>query len=208
MGFEILDARSEARICMILRTPPILVGAKVGLDRSTFSNYGEARRSYWQDTLSPLFRRVRDELQSDLAPEFGDDVELRWDMSQVPALQEEQTAIWDRALRAFTGSGLTRNEFREMVGKPAIGPTGDVFVMTLNQVETPLKRPAGDRQGAKPVAEDGPDDGQGDEEGKARELKAAAAPDDAERRRHERGVRRAMEGYFSGQLKRIKTKVS
>ena len=33
MTFDDLDARNEARICMVLKVPPIIVGAKVGLDR-------------------------------------------------------------------------------------------------------------------------------------------------------------------------------
>lgn len=37
MGFEVLDERNEARICMVLDVPPILVGAAVGLKRATYS---------------------------------------------------------------------------------------------------------------------------------------------------------------------------
>src|SRR5690606_8956357 len=37
---------SESRICSVFGVPPILVGANVGLQRSTFSNYEEARRSF------------------------------------------------------------------------------------------------------------------------------------------------------------------
>ncbi|MDV7401013.1 phage portal protein, partial [Arthrospira platensis SPKY1] len=67
MGFEDLDARNEARICSVLKVPPILVGAKVGLDRSTFANYGEARTSFWEDTMLVVYRRFEDQLNLQLA---------------------------------------------------------------------------------------------------------------------------------------------
>ncbi len=127
MGFEVLDARSEARICMILRVPPILVGAKLGLDRATFSNYGEARRAFWQDALMPQYRRLGDQANSDLASEFGDDVVLRWDTSAVPALQEDQATLWTRGLQALEARGIWVNEFRAMVGLPPV-PGGDAFL--------------------------------------------------------------------------------
>jgi HK97 family phage portal protein len=205
MGFDVLDARSEARICMVLRVPPILVGAKVGLDRSTFSNYAEARKALWQDTLMPQYRRLRDECQSDLATEFGDDLNLRWDVSGVPALQEDQSTLWERALKAFAAGGITRNEYRDMLGQETT-PSGDVFVMTLSQVEVPLKRAKGELQQPKPV-EDEPEQEPDEGDEKMHSIKASVAPDDRERRRHERQVAEAMEGYFAGQLKRIKRAV-
>jgi phage portal protein BeeE len=67
LGFEGLDARNEARICSVLKVPPILVGAKVGLDRSTFANYGEARKSFWEDTMVPLYLRFENQLNLQLA---------------------------------------------------------------------------------------------------------------------------------------------
>lgn len=188
MGFDALDARSEARICMVLRVPPILVGAKVGLDRSTFANYAEARKSFWQDTLLPEYRHIQDALTADLVPEYGGDIELRWDFSEVPALQEDANARWLRAREGLASGGLTVNEYREEIGLGNVA-NGDVFIRSLVQQEVPVKIALG---------------------GKAQlhDVKVATnAPDDEERRERERELERTMTGYLAGQLDRIVAEV-
>lgn len=186
MGFEQLDARNEARVCMVLRTPPILIGATVGLARSTFSNYGEARRAYWEDTLAPQYKRIGDECQNDLASEFEDGLELRWDYSGVPAMQEDRDASWRRATAALSAGGLTVNMFLEEIGEEAIGPAGDVFLRTTLQVEVPMQTVRSVAKGALPT------------------TKAAKPPDDDERRKHERALDTALNGYFDAQLGRVR----
>lgn len=201
MGFDVLDGRSEARICAVLRTPAILVGAKVGLDRATYSNYGEARKAYWQDDLTPQYRRLADELNNDLAGEFGDDVELRWDFSQVPALQEDQTAVWERAGKALERRGITVNEYREAIGKPKMpGSEYD----KLPAAPAPLALPPA----KEPPAEEAEDEPTEEAPrkilryGQARKT-AEDAPDADERRKAEKALQKDMESYFERQRKRI-----
>jgi HK97 family phage portal protein len=125
MTFGDLDARNEARICMVLEVPPIIVGAKVGLDRSTFANYGEARSSFWEDSLIPgIYRRFEDAFNGGLA---GDGVWLAYDYSAVPALREDQTAKWESAARAFMGGFATRNEARAIVDLAPVPAAQDGF---------------------------------------------------------------------------------
>lgn len=129
MGFDELDGRSESRIAQVLRVPPILISAKIGLDRSTFSNYAEARKAFWQDTLVPIYKRLRDTLQKQLVEaDFGFGLELYWDYSEVPALQEDANLRWTRATTAWEKGAITRNEFYEEVGL-AQRPTGDVYLV-------------------------------------------------------------------------------
>lgn len=141
MGFEFLDSRSEARICMALDVPPILVGAKVGLDRATYSNYGEARTAWWQDSLLPMFRSFIDEIESGLLPEFESGVIVQWDTSNIPALQEDEELRWRRANDALRSGGITVNMYLEEIGKMPIGPAGDVFLRPMTSIEVPLKTP-------------------------------------------------------------------
>ena len=89
MAFPELRAQTEARICAAFRVPPMLVGVKAGLDRSTFHNMGEARRFFWENTMLSLYRRIESKLAADLTPEFAgpsDDLRIRFDFSQVRAL--------------------------------------------------------------------------------------------------------------------------
>lgn len=127
LGFDGLDARNEARICSVLKVPPILVGAKVGLDRSTFANYGEARTSFWEDTMLPLYRRFEEQLNILLADTDFSGLWLHYDLSQVPALRKDDTAKWETAVRAFLGGVATRNEARSLAGLPPTGAEQDGF---------------------------------------------------------------------------------
>jgi HK97 family phage portal protein len=140
MGFEILDARNEARICMVLDVPPIMVSANIGLLRSTFSNYREARLAWWQDSLVPTYANLEDGLLTGLKDDFPG-VETQWDFGRVPALQEERSKRWERAVAAFTAGAITLNQFAMEVGFPGYGPWGDHLVRQLSYVEIRPGRP-------------------------------------------------------------------
>lgn len=134
LEFPDLRTISESRICMTFGVPPILVGAKVGLDRSTFANYKEARTSFWEETIMPDQRRLGDVIVRRLLPEVNDStfvlprrVTVKWDRSQVLALKESEQAIWERANNALRAGAITVNDFRRVVGLPQV-PGGDVFL--------------------------------------------------------------------------------
>jgi HK97 family phage portal protein len=127
MTFGDLDARNEARICMVLKVPPIIAGAKIGLDRSTFANYGEARSSFWEDSLIPgIYRRFEDAFDGGLAPHFPGQW-VAYDFSQVPALREDMSGKWEIAVRAFLGGVARRNEARALIDLPPVPPEEDGF---------------------------------------------------------------------------------
>ncbi len=140
MDFTALDYRSEARICQVFHIPPIIVGASVGLARSTFANYQEARLSWWEDRLMPKYKHRSDVIDAQLAPEFGDDIETEFDFSKVPALQEKRAMAWTRGLDAFSRGAITRNMFYEEVGLELLPPeTGDVFLQGIALSEVPIE---------------------------------------------------------------------
>lgn len=134
MQFGDIDARIESRVCAVLGVPPILVGAKVGLDRSTYANYEQARKSWWQDTLVPLYMSLQDNIQNQVAAEFGPNVRVEWDFSRVPALQEDESLRWNRWLDAVKAGVVSVNEFRQALGLPPV-EGGDAFLRSLQQIE-------------------------------------------------------------------------
>lgn len=141
LAFEALHKMPEARIAAVMRVPPILAGLNVGLDRSTFSNYGEARKALAQDTLAPLWAIVGDEVEADLGSEFGG-VAVHHDLSRVQALQEETVAKWRRIGQAYKDGLIQKNEGRRAIGYPDV-PDGDTFVSTTtpaSQLAEPAKR--------------------------------------------------------------------
>jgi HK97 family phage portal protein len=155
LEFPDLRAYSESRICAALQVPPILVGAKVGLDRSTFTNYQEARKQLWEEAIFSLQRRFRDPVATRLLPEFAGTgrarVAVRWDNSQVLALQEAESAKWERAVNALAHGGITVNDFRRVVGLDT-DAAGDVFLLPRGSVPLPMGAlpQAGDVIGAQP----------------------------------------------------------
>ncbi|CAK0775071.1 hypothetical protein CCP3SC1AL1_770005 [Gammaproteobacteria bacterium] len=187
MGFEVLDARNEARICMVLDVPPILVGANVGLARATYSNYREARKAWWEDSLAPTYVNFQDVIQTGLVEEFGSDVYADWDFNRVAAFQEENNEKWRRATDALRSGGITVNQFQAEVGLPDRGTAGEVYLRPLNVVEVPAKG-TGEKSASVPLFKVGEDKG---------------APDSKDRSKHERIIRTAMDSYFQGQLQRV-----
>jgi HK97 family phage portal protein len=140
MDFTTQDERNEARICAIYQIPPIIVGARIGLRYGTYSNYQEARLSWWEDKLTPKYKHRSDVIDAQLAPEFGDEIETEFDFDKVPALQEKKTAKRQQLADDFKAGLITRNEFREELGMKELPPeTGDVFLQGVGLTEVPIE---------------------------------------------------------------------
>ncbi len=205
MGFSDLDARNEVRICMVLQVPPIVIGAKIGLDRSTLSNYQEARKHWWEDYLTPQYQLIMNEVQNDLVSEFGDGLFVRWDFSKVPAFQEDVNDAWKRASDAFRIGAITRNEFYKEISLPGRGPRGDVYMLPFANIEAPAPMREGmsislgePKALPKPLSlEDQFADRVAEATARAEDAKFAEnAPDDNDRRIEEGKFGRSLRRYF------------
>lgn len=177
MGFEGLDERNETRILGPFGVPPILIGSRVGLSRSTYANYKEARRHFWEDTMVPELRLFETEYQYYLQGEDGSFV--LFDTSEVPALREallETVESWTK----LVGLGVPKATASEVVGLN-LGdlPDGDISYMPINLVPVGLgipkpapRLPAGDGGGSDELVE-AEDEAEEEDEGKAttKELK-------------------------------------
>jgi HK97 family phage portal protein len=135
MEFGSLDGRNEQRICMVLDTPPIIIGTGTGLDRSTFSNYESAYKLWWETSLMAIYVRLSSVINRQLVPEFDSNIEAQWDFTKVPALQEARDSRWTRATAAFSAGVITRNMALEEMGLETVGAEGDVFVQSIAVTE-------------------------------------------------------------------------
>ena len=138
LAFEALHRIPEARIAAAMRVPPIIAGLNVGLERSTFANYSEAVTHFTTGTLVPLWRIVASEVEADLGAEFGG-VTVRHDLSQVQALQEDETARWGRVDTAVRGGYMTVNQALTALGQPPV-QGGDVFLWPSGVTPVPVDR--------------------------------------------------------------------
>ncbi len=122
MAFEAMHNIPEARIAAVMRVPPIIAGLNVGLNRSTFSNYAEARTAFTQDTIVPFWNIIASEIESDRDLNRNDLI-VRHDLSRVAALQEDQNRKWARVTAAYREGLLDDDEARAELGKPPYSAT-------------------------------------------------------------------------------------
>ncbi len=197
LRFDILDARDEARICMCLDVPPIIIGAKIGLDQGHYAMYEQSNKAWWENDLIPMYESFMDVINYRLLPHYDPEgkYEAIWDISKIKAFQPNVDNDWKRATEALRSGGITLNEYYTEIGLATIGAPGEVRYLPLSTMVVPAKQPA-----ALPVVGGQTMGGNGASESKV----ASNAPDDDERRKHERKIQAAMQEYWDGQLKRVK----
>ena len=120
MGFspkdmDFIEAKYVAarEIALALGVPPMLLGIP---GDNTYSNYQEANRNFWRQTVLPLVGKTCKALSAWLGPQFGDGLILAPELDRIEGLASEREALWRRVGEA---EFLTINEKREAVG---LGP--------------------------------------------------------------------------------------
>jgi hypothetical protein len=78
-------------------------------EKATLANIETARKIFWRDTMIPLLDKVAGMLNMQLAYEFGPEYRIRYDLSQVDALQENFTEKVSNA-QGLWSMGLPWNE--------------------------------------------------------------------------------------------------
>ena len=117
---DFIEAKHVAarEIALALGLPPMLLGIP---GDNTYSNYAEASRVFWRQTVLPLVARTLKALTVWLSPSFGEGLELRPALDRVEALANERAALWDRVQHA---DFLTVDEKRAAVGYGPLGVDG------------------------------------------------------------------------------------
>lgn len=149
LAFGEIMGLSDSAMCSALGVPPILIGAKVGLDRATYSNYVQARSQLWEDTVAPLLKFIAEAFTNALVDE-GDGKVCRFDTQGVPALQEDRNKKADRFRAALDAGAITVNEFRAALDLAPLAD-GEVYLrgpqripIPVGEGSTPLELPAPD----------------------------------------------------------------
>jgi HK97 family phage portal protein len=127
---------SRVEICNVFQVPPELIGIQ---DQKTYSNYQEARKAFYTETVLPLMDRLCDDLNNWLVPVFGDNLILDYDKDEIEALQEDREKVWTRVQNA---NWLTVNEKRSATGYEEIDG-GDVVLVpaTLVPIQGAIQPP-------------------------------------------------------------------
>ncbi len=127
-----LDEIAEARILMLLGVPPELIGARVGMQNSSYAQKRSARESFWDETLAQMYKEMAGPLQLRLSPYYPRITDVRFDLSDVRALQEDIDKISARERADMLASALTREEYRERRGYGPVPDTGTFLVPTTH----------------------------------------------------------------------------
>ena len=108
---DFIEAKAAAArdIALALGVPPLVLGLR---GDNTFSNYQEANRAFWRQTILPFVNRLQAAFNTWLAPVYGS-IEWRANLDAIDALATERAAEWARVGAA---DFLTRDEKREAVG--------------------------------------------------------------------------------------------
>lgn len=119
---DFMEAKHSAarEIALAFGVPPMLLAIP---GDNTYSNYQEANRVFWRQTVLPLGNRIAAALTQWLAPAFGAGLALAVDTDRIEALSGDRAALWERVTKA---PFLTVNEKRAATGYGAL-QGGDVF---------------------------------------------------------------------------------
>lgn len=101
LDFKTTQGAGETRIAAASGVPPIIVGLSEGLESATYSNYGQARRRFADNTIRPLWRMAGVALESlvslkkpeHLRVDDRDIAFLREDLSDQAAILAQQAAV-------------------------------------------------------------------------------------------------------------------
>lgn len=113
---DFIEAKYVAarEIALAFGVPPMLLGIP---GDNTYSNYAEANRTFWRQTILPLVERSAKTLTNWLRPSFGTALTLKPDITEVTALAQEREALWQRLQET---DYLTRDEKRALIGYPPL----------------------------------------------------------------------------------------
>ncbi len=112
MEFQKTKEAAAREIALAFGVPPMLLGIQ---GDATYSNYQEANRAFYRLTVLPLVTRVAAAVSEWLVGFTGEELVLKPDLDQVPALAAERDAQWARV----SGSDfLSDAEKRALLGLP------------------------------------------------------------------------------------------
>lgn len=156
LDFKTIDSRSEKRMLGPFGVPGMLIG--LSMENSTFSNFEQADKAFWQNTFIPELALFDSEYEHYLNYEGA---WPRSDISAVPALQKNIPVLVDAAFKMWS-MGTPRHDAYQTVGlNVPETEDGDVgyLPMGVRAVGEPPPAPAlPPAPGTEPPPEDPPPD--------------------------------------------------
>lgn len=144
MEFESVRSFVETRICSAFGVDPVLLPSWVGIRHGgKYSNYQEARRHLWLETIVPLLRRIESKINSQLLV-YEDRVFCRFDLGKVEALQENENDKWERVREAFRSNLITLGQAQRLLDVPVDEENEDKYFSELRGTNLSIVNPGED----------------------------------------------------------------
>jgi HK97 family phage portal protein len=121
LDLKLLHRLPEERIAAIFGVPAIIAGLGAGLDRSSMSNFHEAREMAYESCIIPLQQILVRQLKRQLLGEFTVSIKGRvvdFDLSKVRVLQTDENQKAQRIDLAIRGGWMKRSEGRAAMNLP------------------------------------------------------------------------------------------
>lgn len=125
----------EERVTAVMGVPAIVAGLGAGLDRSTFTNMGEAREAAYESGIIPTQRILAEDIRFQLLPDFEPDPHtwrFGFDLAKVRVLQEDLFRQAQRHALLYREGLEMRSEGRRALGLDVDASRDDVFRLPLN----------------------------------------------------------------------------
>lgn len=145
MAFSALTDKVDLAVCRAFRVPHTIVQVMAGVSSSYGKLLEESMTMMQMYTARPIRTRLDGALSRGLLPEFDTrpNIDLGFDESDVPALQEDEDAIHSRIRADFDAGGLTWDEFRMHIGEePWNNELGSSVKLAFSTIPTPIDAPA------------------------------------------------------------------
>ena len=110
MDFIEAKAAAAREIALAFGVPPLLLGLP---GDNTRTNYAEANLAFWRGTVIPTLARIQKSFAAWLAPRYGGDLVIDYDVDRIDALSADRAAEWKRVGDA---TFLTDDEKRTALG--------------------------------------------------------------------------------------------
>jgi HK97 family phage portal protein len=136
LDLKMLHRLPEERVSAVLGIPAIVAGLGAGLDRSTMSNFKEAREMAYESNIIPTQRIFTEVIFDQLLGEFEpntEDFKVDFDLSDVRVLQDDETVKVQRVDIAVRGGWMKRSEARAALNLP-VNPEDERYLAGGNGI--------------------------------------------------------------------------
>lgn len=126
----------EETIASLTGIPAVVLQFGAGLERSTYSNYAEAREAAYESVIVPLWRYIAAELSAQLLTDYdgAEKLDVNFNTSNVRVLQDDENKLYIRIGTAYRNGFIMRSEARSKTGFVA-APEDEVYFVEPKKTE-------------------------------------------------------------------------